>query len=255
MSTRTLFDRLSEIGSAAQATIPGLYAWGVTVAPAAWGRGAPLAAKIVALLGVVLLLAAVLLERSPASDGAMATEPARPSFLGRFARHARPLSVWGLVATSALVWALAPGALSPARLDAPRGVAGMIGWALFAFASAAPAIARDPESSRVTPGPPLRPRSPIPRGDAWFILGGTVFALGLQVIGWRVVVPERALLVRLVALASGLGVIGAATQITLARHARRVRPSRRSRVRRSLVWLAALTVLALGGLALLLAGR
>ena len=140
-------------------------------------------------------------------------------------------------------------------MDATRGVAGMIGWGLFALASAAPAVPRDPEASRVVEGAPLRPRTKIPRGDAWFIVAGTILAIGLQTIGWSVTVPERALLVRLVALASGLAVLGAATQVALGRHARRTRPSRKTRIRRSYPFLIVLGVLGAVGLVLLLFGR
>ena len=233
---RGLFERLGDIGTAAQATIPGFYAWAVTVAPAAWSRGAPLAAKIIACMGLASLVLAIALER-------------------KWPLYARPVSIWGLVSTSAVVWALAPLALLPSRIDAARGVAGMIGWGLFALASAAPALRRDTEAARVVDGAPLRPRAKIPRGDAWFIAAGTAMAIGLQTVGWGVAVPERALLVRLVALASGLAVIGAATQIALGRHARRVRPTRRVRVRRSMPAFLVLCVVAALGLALFLAGR
>jgi hypothetical protein len=233
---RGLFERLGDVGTAAQATIPGFYAWAVTVAPVAWSRGAPLFAKIIACLGLVSLVLAIVLER-------------------QLPRYARPVSVWGLVSTSALVWALAPAALLPTRIDAARGVAGMIGWGLFALASAAPALPRDAEPARIVDGAPLRPRTKIPRGDAWFIGAGTLMAIGLQTVGWDVAVPERALLVRLIALASGLAVIGAATQIALGRHARRARPSRRLRVRRSTPAFIVLCVVAAAGLALLLGGR
>ncbi len=236
MKDRALLDRLSDIGTSAQATIPGFYAWSVTVAPAAWGRGAPVVAKVFALLGLVCLLSAIAIERKSARNG-------------------RLVSVWGLVLTSSLVWAVAPAALLPTRLDAVRGVAGMIGWGLFALASAAPAVPRDADSSRVVAGAPLRPRTAIPRGDGWFIAAGALLAIGLQTIGWRVNVPERALLVRLVALASGLAIIGAATQIALARHARRVRPTRQVRVRRALLTIVGLGLLAVAGTILLLLAR
>ncbi len=233
---RGLFERLGDIGTAAQATIPGLYAWAVTVAPAAWSRGSPLLAKVIACAGLASLILAIPLER-------------------RWPRYGRPVSVWGLVSTSAFVWALAPAALLPTRIDAGRGVAGMIGWGLFALASAAPALPRDGDDSRIVDGAPLRPRGKIPRGDAWFIGAGALMAIGLQTVGWNVAVPERALLVRLVALAAGLGVIGAATQIALGRHGRRIRPTRRVRVRRSMAAFLGLFVVAALGLALLLAGR
>src|SRR6478672_8663629 len=47
-------------------------------------------------------------------------------------------SFWGFVVSSVLVWLLVPSALSPVRLDGLRGGLGMVGWALFAFASAGP---------------------------------------------------------------------------------------------------------------------
>src|SRR6185503_4004543 len=53
---------------------------------------------------------------------------------------ARIWSVWGFVLSSAIVWSLAPAALSSARLDGVRGALGMVGWALFAFASAGPVL-------------------------------------------------------------------------------------------------------------------
>lgn len=218
------FARVSDLGVAAQAAIPGFYAWSVTVAPAAWARGAPMAAKVGALLGAGCLGAAIALER-------------------RHATWSRAVSVWGLVLTSALVWALVPGALSPARLEASRGVAGMIGWALFAFASAAPALKRGDSRDLLVAGAPLRPRARIPRGDAIFIAGGVLFSLLLQTIGWQAVVPERALLVRLVALASGLAVLGAMTSIALARHGRRATAKRKLRMRRASRWLAVLALL------------
>jgi hypothetical protein len=40
MGAARLFDRLSVLGAAAQASVPGVYAWGVTVAPVAASRGA-----------------------------------------------------------------------------------------------------------------------------------------------------------------------------------------------------------------------
>ena len=65
--------------------------------------------------------------------------------------------------------------------------------------------------------------------------------------------PERALLVRVVALAAGLAVIGAATELALVRHTSRAERSGRARLRS-----AGASLLLLGGLAiagLLLATR
>ncbi len=233
----------TELGSVAQSIVPGFYAWIATVAPTAWARGAPLLAKVAALAGLALLGASAFAEaRSP--------------------KWARATSVWGLTVTSCLVWILAPGGimnpggnapalLASSRLDVARAISGMVGWALFAYASAAPAAVKTPPHT----APPareagtgdLKPRAAVPRGDILFVAGGTALALGLQLVGWRAVSPERALLIRLVSLAGGLALIGAATNIALARHKTRTFVPAKYRVRASLPWLIALAFLAMGG--------
>lgn len=218
----SLFERLGAIGAAAQASVPGLYAWGVTVAPVVYARQATLLSKIAAGAGLVSLLLGIALER-------------------RWGARARYVAVWGLVLSSALVWILVPSALGPLRLDSTRGIAGMVGWALFAFASAAPALRRGLDTeSRVVDDAPLRPRAQLKRGDAIYVGGGVVLALGLQVVGWGVAIPERALLVRLISIASGLAILGAATSIALSRHGRAPAAPSRVRFRRTLPWMLAL---------------
>jgi hypothetical protein len=228
---------LSDLGSAAQASIPGLYAWVVTVAPAAWSRGASPFAKVFAVSGVLALIAALVLERVRPDD----------------APRARVVAVWGLSLTSAFTWLLVPSALSTLRVDVARGFAGMLGWALFAFACAAPPMRRDEAGdARVVEGPPLRPRTRLARGDLAIMSLGAAIACVLQVIGWRSGPPERAILVRLVAIACGLAVVGASTGVALARHVRRASASRKERVRRALPWVTLLSTLVVARLAFLL---
>jgi hypothetical protein len=228
--------RIVDLGAAAQACIPGLYAWAVTVAPVAWGRGAPLLAKGTALMGLASLAAALVLEHRRPDD----------------APRARAVAVWGLAATSALTWALEPSALSLLRIDAARGFAGMLGWAVFAFACAAPPVRRDEANdARVVEGPPLRPRTRLAQGDIVIISLGALIACTLQVVGWRSGPAERAVLVRLVALACGLATLGAATGVALARHARRVPPTRGERIRRVIPWVTLLSVLVVTRIAFL----
>jgi hypothetical protein len=229
--------RMTDLGSAAQASIPGLYAWAVTVAPVAWSRGAPFFAKIFACLALAALALALFLEHRRPDD----------------APRARAVAVWGFSLTSAFTWLLVPAALSTLRLDVARGLAGMLGWAMFAFACAAPPVRRDDVSDgRVVEGPPLRPRTRLARGDVAIMSLGAVVACLLQLVGWRSGPPERAILVRLVAIACGLAVIGASTGVALARHARRARASRKERIRRALPWLTLLSTLAVARLAFLL---
>jgi hypothetical protein len=209
----------SAFGAAAQASVPGVCAWGITVAPAAWARGASSASKVAAVAALLALAAGIVGER--ASGGAVGDRSR--------AGLARTLSLWGFVLASALAWSTAPASLGPLRVDAPRGVAGMVAWALFAFASAAPALQgwRGASSVKVEEGP-LAPRRGLARGDAAYVGAGGLVAAALQVVGWRAANAERAVLIRFVALAAGLAVIGATVEIALLRHVpRRPRSSER----------------------------
>jgi hypothetical protein len=265
---------VAELGASAQAAIPGLYAWAITVAPASWSRGAPLFAKAAAILGVLALSTAPFVEGAGRFGAAATTTDAidpdappvsvRPrSRLERLKavrswtgpQWARIWSVWGFVLSSAIVWALAPSALSSARLDAVRGALGMVGWALFAFASAGPTLRPDPDASeRIVAGTPLKPRSALPRGDGMYVIVGVAAALAMQGIGWGVASPERAVLVRLVTIVCGIAVLGGFTSIALARHLGREPASRGTKVRRSLPWLVLLVLVGAVG-AVLALGR
>ncbi|OJY19932.1 MAG: hypothetical protein BGO98_01425 [Myxococcales bacterium 68-20] len=266
---RKVLERIASIGASAQAAIPGLYAWAITVAPAAWSRGAPLLAKAAAVVGVLALVTAPLVEgagpaRSPEASASPSRTPQnegvpkrRTSLLGMMRSWtgptwARVWSVWGFVLSSAIVWALAPAALSSARLDGVRGALGMVGWALFAFASAGPALRADPNDGerRIIASTSLKPRSELPRGDGVYVAVGVVLALSMQAVGWGVPVPERAVLVRLVTVVCGIAVLGGTTSIALARHGTRSAASGRLRLRRALPWLVMLALFAVAGVVL-----
>ncbi len=251
--------RFSELGASAQAAIPGLYAWAITVAPAAWSRGAPLIAKIAAVIGVVALVTAPLVEgaglrapppvpASPPGGERVSQAPPPPRGLGALRgwtgpTWARIWSVWGFVLSSAIVWTLAPGALSSARLDGVRGALGVVGWGLFAFASAGPSLRADANaSSRIVAGSALKPRSELPRGDGAYVAAGVLLALGMQSVGWSVASPERAVLVRLVTVVCGVAVLGATTSIALARHQTRTLATGKQRLRRGLPWVVILAL-------------
>jgi hypothetical protein len=222
---------MGNLGATAQASVPGVYAWSVTVAPVAFAHGASYFAGASAACGIAALAGAPVLE-------------------GRHPQVARILSVWGLVSTSLLVWIAAPsGSLSPLRIDLLRGVAGMVGWALFAFASAAPAIARPlTDFTLLTSSRALRPRTPAGLGDTAILWAGFVLAGVTQVVGWRVVEPERGVLVRLLGLAGGLAALSTANSIVAARHAMRKVDSPRRRAGRAIVPLVLFALLAGGAL-------
>jgi hypothetical protein len=233
------------MGAAAQATIPGVYAWGVTVAPdvifrttwrpstasAWWWTTASIVSKLAAVAAVAALVAGLVLERR---DG--------------WGPRARLVSLWGFVLSCAIAWAAAPSTVLPLRIDTPRGIAGMLGWALFAFVSAAPALEGRREAERVMEEEPLPARKRLSGGDTLYVAVGALFAAALQLVGWRVAGPERALLVRFISLAAGVAIVGAATQIALARHGLRTVRSTRRRIRGAMVPIVAVGILLLTGL-------
>jgi hypothetical protein len=129
----------------------------------------------------------------------------------------------------------------------------MVGWALFAFASAGPVLRPDPSlAARIVVSTSLKPRSEIPRGDGVYVGVGIALALSMQVVGWGVPVAERAVLVRLVTVVCGIAVVGGTTSVALARHATRVPARPRIRLRRALPWIVLLALFGGSGLALLL---
>ena len=164
MPGSSLFDRLVARGAPAQAAIAGGYAWAVTVAPTVWERGAPAIALVAAGVGLAALLALAVGDRLWGGRG-------------------RAAALWVFVLASALAWLSAPAALRPTRLDTTRGLAGMAGWALFALASAGPALGERQEPGRVVDDAPLEARRCFARGDVAYPLVGGAVALGLQVVG------------------------------------------------------------------------
>jgi hypothetical protein len=197
-----LLARFGGLGATAQAMVPCVYAWAVSVAPAAFVRGAPTASKGAAVLGVLLVGLAPLLEaRAPSV--------------------ARIVSIWGLVTTSLVVWVLAPGAWTkPASPDPLRGVLGMLGWGLFALATASPALPR-PRSAGgagLSLSRHLKPRADSGNVDAVILAAGLLLAALPQAVGWRADVPERAVLVRLAGLSASVLIVGAASSLVVLRH-------------------------------------
>jgi hypothetical protein len=228
-STRDLLDRVAAVGlgSGAQAIVPGAYAWAVTVAPVIWSRGGTWLATIAALLAVAALVVGWVAER-------------------RWGERFKKVAFWMFVVSSAIAWSAAPMALSPLRTDAVRGIAGMLGWALFALAWAAPAV-EAPRDDSVARAEPLASRR-LAIGDSLYLAGGAVAAAVLQVFGWRVATAERAILVRVVAVAAGLAIVDASALIAFQGHARRGKRSPRARFRSAMAPLVALGILALAGL-------
>jgi hypothetical protein len=87
-----------------------------------------------------------------------------------------------------------------------------------------------------------------------YVAFGVLLASLLEVAGWRIESAERALLVRFIALAAGLAVIGAAAQVALVRRLPRRALQGSRRLRGAAVALVVLGLLALTGLLVLVLG-
>ena len=198
----SILERLSALGAGTQAFIPGLYAWVVTVASV--GFAAPLTSpqRWTSLLGLLSLAGGVVMTR-------------------RGSRFGSIVSVWGLVLAALVTWSLTLATGGTLPVDFSHAVAGLLGWGLFGFASAAPAIQRplrDEASPLVTKDP--RELRAARRMDASLLGASALMAALLQTLGWETKTFERALLVRLTLLCAGLAVIGAGADVAVSRHAR-----------------------------------
>jgi hypothetical protein len=126
----------------------------------------------------------------------------------------------------------------------------MLGWGLFAYASAAPALG--PRAGGIVEPGVLKPRSTVLRGDAYYLVGGVVAALLFQTIGWRVLSPERGMLIRIATLAAGIGVIGSAVSLSLSRRLGVSKAPLKNPMRELLTWGIAIAAILLIGVAVAL---
>jgi len=181
-------------GGATQGVVPGAYAWAVTVAPLGFAHGSSLVAECAAGVALATLALGPLLER-------------------RSSDFARLAVGWGFVLSAVATWIAAPDA-AVGSFDAVRGVAGMFGWGLFAFVIASPA--RRSSDAAVTTTP-LVARTSRRLPHTPLLVLGVALAAAVQIPGWHAEPRERALLVRLVALAAGLGLISVASAIATGR--------------------------------------
>jgi len=243
--------KVLELGPTAQPIVAGIYAWAVTVAPVGYEKHGPRGlhdwpAASFATLSILALAAGA------AAEAAFRRAPDRLPGSRETWRTATLLAFAG---ASLITWICDTDGLSPVRLSAARGIAGMLGWGLFAFAFAAPVVEQAPSPdvapARVVAG--ARARGRVERGDAVFVAIACAAVLALQLVGWNVQAPERAILVRLTTLFAGIVVLGGVGTYLSSRHgAVRELPQRaRGRVPRPplpLGWVVALLLLVAGGL-------
>ncbi len=184
--------------------LAGFGAWLVTLGPVLTPAKCGTSARLLGLLGLILLAASYFTERKGKK---LAT---------------RLTLYWGFPIVSCL--ALATEGHVPGRPDTASGLLGAIAWGFFAYAGASASFALSAE-----PAPHTGKRA-VPWDLA--LLGVlSIAALSFQAIGWNYAGAERALLVRVLALGCGVVVVGAATHYLLHRGTPREAASSRTRGR------------------------
>jgi hypothetical protein len=210
-----------ELRGLAAVLLPGLYAWGATVAwPAFSHRAASLAARSGAGAALLALLSGLALARSHPITG-------------------RAIGVLGCLGCSAVAWGALGNTLRSPELDPVRAALGALAWGLFAlgwggFPARLPAL-EELESAALGR---LQPRGllPLPMRLAFVVL--VFFALCLPLLAWRVERPGVALLAHALALAGSVALLNVGTRIVLARPNSAQRTAPRLWLLLCLAWLA-----------------
>jgi hypothetical protein len=175
--------------------LPGLYAWGVTVAWPVSQRFASLGSRILALIALVALVAGALLRWS---------SPAL----------ARVIGVWIFVLSCIAAWALTGSAMLPSRFDPVQGLLGAIGWAFFAVGWTSH---KQLPPSPVEPSPvaaqPAVPRKRMSRASVYVLCVIALAASVPMALAWWVESTERALLAHAISLAAAIALVAFATDL------------------------------------------
>ncbi len=173
------------------AALPGLYAWGSTVALRGLLIRDEWLAQSFALLSGVSLVAALSFEARP----------------GRLADR---LVAFGFVGGAVASWLCLGYAGLDAQIDPLTGLTGMLGWAAFAFGWGrlrnSSRVLYNTELSKVLSAgyPPRGQVHPLGRWTQGFAL---LCAWLIQVAAWTATSRERSVLVHALALAGSLGVL------------------------------------------------
>ncbi len=177
-----------------QTMIASIIAWSVTVAPAAFARGAAPAAAPLAVL-------------------ALAAGLTGPLFLGERRRIGRHLGITAFLALCVAAWLFSLHALNPLRLSPFRAATGSVAWAIFALSwrevwPRSP-DARDAESQATA----LPARSSLPLLSVPIVTAAIGGALLLVLAGFRTREVERGLVAQALAIACGAALVTAAATV------------------------------------------
>jgi hypothetical protein len=183
--------------------LPGLYAWTATVASPATAPEAGTAARTASVLALVALVLGPWLSSE------------RPA-LGRV------LGIHVFVGMSLATWALAARAGVTLAPEPLRAAFGALGWMVYAFGwGELGRPLRVPEDDpAVLGGPALTPRAELPRRATVVFAIGVAGALLVVAFAWRVSQAPEMVMAHAVALAAGLWLLSATTEVALTQAAR-----------------------------------
>jgi hypothetical protein len=189
-----------ETRALAAVLLPGLYAWGATVAwPVFSHRAVSLPARVGAVLGVVALFLGLGVARSHPVSG-------------------RAIGVLGCLGCSAIAWGALGSGLRASELDPVRAALGALGWGLFALGwGGFPVPLRPVEELELAASQRLPSRGSLPLATrvGFFVL--VSFSVALPLLAWRIERPGVALLAHAAALAGSVSLLNVGTRILIAR--------------------------------------
>jgi hypothetical protein len=128
----------------------------------------------------------------------------------------RLLGLHAFVASCLLAWALLGTELTPERIDPVRAALGAFAWMLFAFGWGHVRERRPATDAVPVVGPPLQPRSRLPRTSLALVVFSVLSALAFSALAFRVDRPDHALFGHAAATATSLLVLAAGGRIALA---------------------------------------
>jgi hypothetical protein len=195
-------------GGTAQTLLAVLVAWSITLAPAAFARGASALSTLLAGLALIAGLGGPLLV------------PTRP----RLARH---VGISAFVALSTATWLAASPAIQPGRLDPTRAVIGALAWGVYALTWRERWHPPDSEPSPDPLAPLLQARATLPALSRPITALGIVLGLGYLALAWRARDADRALATQAVAVACATAIITASAVVALSRGIRQPGGARR----------------------------
>lgn len=179
--------------------LPGLYAWGATVAwPAFTTASASLPARVGALGAAIALFLGLGLAR-------------------RYPVLGRAVGVLGCMGCSAISWGALGNVLRVPPLDPVRAALGALAWGLFALGWGAFPGTLGSAQGEPAAGARLPSRGQLPLSTRLGFGLLVCVAVALPLLAWRVERPGVALLAQAVALAASVALLNVGTRVLLLR--------------------------------------